>query len=268
MPSLTEQIRQLQAQGYSNTEIINFFQEQGMQPREINDALARTQVKQAIGEENNPPQQTPAPPANDGAGMEGMSPSMVDNVAPQEGIPEQANQIGGAPPQQTDPIDEMPPAPGQTEEVPAPEQQNYNPDQPTTLETGQMPNYNQGQGIPATSGNMDLISEITEQLINEKVKNLKGNINSLIESSTLLAVKVEKIDNRLKKIESIIDELQMTLLRKSNNEQQNIADIKTEMVGMQEGFSKILNPLATQIRSFENRTPRKTTHKTTKKKKK
>lgn len=247
MATLTERIRQLQAQGYSNSEIINFFQEQGISPREINDAMARTQVKKAVAEDDDIPQPRGVPYSTQemGEDMEGMQPSMVD----QPEAPERA-------------------APMPSEEAPAPGQAQYAPEQATTLETGQMPYYEQypGQEYQYPAANADIISEITEQIISEKVKNIKSNMNSLIESSTLLATKVEKIDDRLKKIESIIDQLQMSLLRKANQQQQNVEDIKTEMQGMQQGFSKILNPLTDQIREFKGRSPRKTTHKKSKKK--
>ena len=67
-----------------------------------------------------------------------------------------------------------------------------------------------------------------------------------------VAKKVEKIDDRLKKIELVIDQLQMSVIRKSGNQEQNIEDIKSEMKLMQNSFGKIINPLTDEVRKIES----------------
>ena len=90
----------------------------------------------------------------------------------------------------------------------------------------------------------------------------------LIEFKTLIGAKVDRIDERLNRIESIIDQLQTMLMRKATEQEQNIEDIKTEMIGMQKGFGKIINPLVDKSRETEIHKHHTTHHKAKSKKKK
>ena len=65
MPVL-DRIKQMQQQGINESQIITQLQEEGVPPREINDALAQSKVKQAVAGENSfqpPSLQQPQQPA-------------------------------------------------------------------------------------------------------------------------------------------------------------------------------------------------------------
>ncbi|MFA5992390.1 MAG: hypothetical protein WC796_01645 [Candidatus Pacearchaeota archaeon] len=130
--------------------------------------------------------------------------------------------------------------------------------------------YDQGYGYST-----ETISEIADQLISEKLSKTSTDVRTLAEAKALVESKVEKIDQRLQRIESIIDQIQNSIMRKTMEQSQNIEDIKSELQQTQSSFSKVLNPLVNNVREVERislRSPHKfhtkATHKTSSKKSK
>ena len=270
--TILDSVRQLKQQGYNDSDIIKTLQEQGVRPREINDALAQTKIKEAISQ-NSPIDMTQE--LNDI--QPGMEPSMMI-PSPQEGDPSQRNQN----------YQDATQYPQDNQAYPAPAQEGYG-DQtqgyPGYDQTQGNGGYDQAQGYPSydqTQGqgygdqnygnyygsNTDTVSEIASQIIDEKMTKTNKIIKDLIEFKTLIGAKVDRIDERLNRIESIIDQLQTMLMRKATEQEQNIEDIKTEMIGMQKGFGKIINPLVDKSRETEPHKHHTTYHKAKSKKKK
>lgn len=139
------------------------------------------------------------------------------------------------------------------EEIPQPEQeynQNYNqeyPEQQDLQDQGYQGNYPQ-QDYDKQYSQTDTISDIVNQIVDEKLSKLNSKINPIIESKTLINSQVEKIDERLKKIESIIDQLQMTLIRKAAQQEENIEDIKSEMELIEEGIGKLVSSPKSKVK--------------------
>ncbi len=259
-------VRQLKQQGYNDSDIIRSLQEQGVRPREINDALAQSKIKDAISQ-NSPTDMTQE--LNDM--QPGMQPSMMAPSPQDEGY-SQATQ-GNQAPQENPTYQNYSPYAGydqgQQQGYPADPNQGYptnDPNQqqsyPTNDSSQGNPAYDQTQGTQGygdqTQGygnyyasNTDTVSEIASQIIDEKMNKSNKIIKDLIEFKTLIGSKVDRIDERLNRIESIIDQLQAMLMRKATEQEQNIGDIKTEMTEMQKGFGKIINPLVDNIRSNE-----------------
>ena len=77
---------------------------------------------------------------------------------------------------------------------------------------------------------------------------MKNQIRDLIQINSLMKSKIENFDERLKKIESVIDEIQISVIKKIGSFGQNISDLKNEMIEMSNNFSKVLNPLADKMR--------------------
>ncbi len=263
-------IKEMKKQGYQDEDIVTTLEEQGVSSREINDALNQSKVKQAVSDEEEQIPQMSAinktqnlESTQEVGGMENMQPSVI-NQPPTPQVPEE-------PPLEI-------PQPGtpmqtQTQEyAPAPIQEI-----PTDYQDQGFQNQGYGQQFQdqdpygAVEQSSDMVSEIANQLITEKLSKTNETVNTLIEFKSLLTSKVEKIDDRLKQIESIIDQLQMSLLRKANQQEQNVQDIKTEMQAMQSSFGKMLNPLTDTIRDMKSAKPKakkKTTRKKTTRKKK
>jgi len=267
-------IKQLRQQGYQDADIISNLQQQGIPPREINEAMAQSQVKQAVADETTSqpfgqaPQQT-----QEVTSPEGMQPSLLNQPqTPQQPKLRQPEQpLQAEQPPYSPPPTQQPPQAQQPLQAPYPQGETPEYEQgPVTVEQGE--GYDQGydefgQGYSDYSyapADTDTITEIANQIIADKTKKIDKNMNTIMEFKTLLAAKVEKLDDRLKKIEAIIDQLQMSLIRKSSDQEQNISDIKAEMRSMQDSFGKIINPLVDNIREIEEKKPKKRTHKTKK----
>lgn len=110
--------------------------------------------------------------------------------------------------------------------------------------------YPQGYEYPQQQpANNEMISEIAEQIIIEKMADVKKTISNLSEFRTIMEAKVSGVDERLRRIESTIEKLQSAILGKIGNYGESIQDIKNEMSMMQDSFSKALNPLMNRLRN-------------------
>ena len=242
--STIDQVRQLRMSGKTDGEIIADLQEQGLNPREINDVLSRSKVKDAVF---NGQQQTEEFSEDFGAGMQSsiMNPnSQVQQNQYQEQYPGYENQNSQRSYKK------------QTQEMPG---------EASSIDSGQTipeaySNYqdyeNQGQGYQNqgqeyqqyNAVNTETMTEIASQLMDEKIMKITSALKDLTDMKSILDVQVRKMDERLTRIESIIDSLQTSLIRKTSEQEQNISDIKTELHGMQTGFSKMINPMVDRTR--------------------
>ena len=57
-----EQITQMKKEGVDDTKIVNRLQEQGISPKEINDAISQSQIKSAVSNEEPTPITESPPP--------------------------------------------------------------------------------------------------------------------------------------------------------------------------------------------------------------
>ncbi len=216
---MIEDIRTMQQLGKTEQEIIQELQQRGLSRQEIFDALAQTQIKQAVNADDSylpVPSPSTLPPAPE-----------TELQAP---IPE-------------------PPAPTQTQETQYQEQsQQYQESQQTypqqlsqEYQTQPQYQYDYQQQYPQTSISSDTISEITEQIITEKLSKIKNQIEKAIDVKTTAETKLSHIDERLQRIEKIIDRLQLSILQKIGEYGTNVSDLKKEVVETQKSF-KSLSP--------------------------
>jgi DNA-binding transcriptional MerR regulator len=183
-----DSIIQMKRQGIPDNEIISQLREQGFSPKEINDALRHSEIKDAVSREN--PEDTA-------------------------------------------------PAPGE-EDVYTPQQENYPPAQEqTTQEYYPQENY-YSQGQPSAGLNSDTIVEISEQVFQEQSKKMKKSVDELNEFKSLSQARIENALDRIKRIEAVIDKLQISILEKIGTYGSNIEGIKKEMSMMQDSFGKMV----------------------------
>jgi len=214
MPVL-DQVKQMQKQGLNEEQITQKLKEQGTSPLEINQALEQAKIKAAVSEA---PPQVPAGMQASGQQMPPAQP-MTQEMAPE------AEQMPQAP--QAEPAEGTPEYIPPTPQAYPPEYQEYQPYQ--AMEPGTM-------------------TEIAEQITEEKLSKIKSELGGLSQLKTTLNKKVEDIDQRLIKIENTIATLQQSILGKIGEYGQSMEDIKSEMGMMQESFSKALNPLIDKTR--------------------
>ena len=212
-----DQITKMKKQGISDNEIYASLSQQGISPREIDDAFKQAQIKNAVS-------------STDDMGEEMQSSIMPEGEMPipvEEPYQPQTYQPQPAqPPQTYQPrtYEEQP-----TQEEYQPQEQQY---------------YTQGGESYAPSAGMDTdtIIEIADQLFSEKIKKIQKQVDSFSEVDTLLQTKLENVSERLKKIEAIIDKLQIAILEKVGSYGQNLESVKKEMSMMQDSFSKMVSP--------------------------
>lgn len=145
--------------------------------------------------------------------------------------------------------------------------QGYEVQQPydnTQYQDQQQPQYDYSQ----QNASMDTISEVAEQIIDEKMEKFRTQIEKMRSADKTAETKIEVIEERLKRIEKIIDNLQISVLRKVGDYLTNVDDIKKELIETQKSFSKVVPELAKAEAKAKKTTRKKTTRKKTPKKKK
>ncbi len=209
--AILDQITQMKREGVPDQEIIARLQEQGISPKSITDALSQSQIKDAVEGERARTQETFEP-----------------------GLP---------PPQPTTPETYTPAA----QEMPSPMMPSE-PSYPPQEQYPQTEEYYPQEGYSADYGargvGTDTIIEVAEQVFEEKIKNIGKQLESLKEFSTLAGAKLGNFEERIKKIETIIDNLQIKILEKVGSYGQGLESIKKEMSMMQDSFTKMVPELA------------------------
>ena len=194
-----DQIRQMKQEGFSEQEISNSLQEQGISPNSITDAFSQARIKDVVEGENemqeNDLPETPSPF------------STPETYSPQE----------------------MPQTP------------YYSPQEsPYSQQETESYSPQEGYGEPQGAYGTDTIIEIAEQVFEEKIKKLSQQISNFKEFSAIAETKFSNFENRLKRIESIIENLQIKILEKIGSYGDGLESIKKEMNMMQDSFSKTL----------------------------
>ena len=219
-----DQIRQMREEGLSEQEISNRLQEQGINPSSITDAFSQAKIKDIVEGENEM-QENNFPPGEIPLGPETPSPfSTSETYAPSD--------------------QEQPP------QYYSPQESSYS--QPSSQETEGTPGSSLGESYYPQEGyensqtgfGTDNMIEIAEQVFEEKVKKLSQQISNFKEFSAISETKFYNYENRLKRIESIIENLQIKILEKVGSYGEGLNSIKKEMTMMQDSFSKTLPILA------------------------
>ena len=127
--------------------------------------------------------------------------------------------------------------PGAIEEYRAPA-----PGQPAAMggEGYEYPAYENQVGSGISS---DVITEISEQVVEEKLSETRKHLEKVIDFKTVIEAKTESLNERLKRMEKIIDTLQSSVLRKVGDYVTNVDDIKKELIETQKTFSKLVPKL-------------------------
>lgn len=224
----------------SDQDVIGRLREKGVPPKDIDDALNREKIKSAVSADIEGPE-------------ENMQPSIMRPERPQplptEGTPPSDEDLA-LPIIESREIDRRPKTREISEEsyVPQPQEEyvpspQYAPAQ--EYSQGYAPQeiydeYATSTGITDT----DTMIEISEQVFSEKIKKIQKQIESMIEFKTLAETKIEYISARLKRIETVLDNLQSAILEKVGSYGRGLENIKKEMSMMQDSFGKMVGGLA------------------------
>ncbi len=219
--ALLNDIKKMQAEGKTEQEIIAALRQQGVSAREIVEALSQSKIKEAVAGEQEIAAPSPYGATPQQAQQEPMMPMSGADV-----IPQQAQEMQPSP--QAAPAE-------QAMQYPSPQPAQAQPAQgayPSYPEYQQYPQYQPAQGGISP----DTITEISEQVVSEKLSPLRKDIEKVIDLKTTMESKLEYLDERLKRIEKIIDRLNLSIMQKVGDYMTNIDDIKKEIVETQKSF--------------------------------
>ena len=235
-----EQIIDLQKKGVPEKDIIRNLKQQGVSPKDIADGLSQARVKTAVSSQGNESMEKSIMNAEEDYSGQDLptegSISDEDLTPMPTGIPPIMQQMARIP-LHKDVDEEYAPSPGeeQYESQQYPQQYQY---QPQEYQPQDGNTYQQGM---ISGGDTDTIIEISEQVFAERMKGAVKQIESFNEFKTLTQAKVENMSERLKRIESTIDMLQIAILEKVGVYGRNIESIRKEMDMMQDSFGKVVN---------------------------
>jgi hypothetical protein len=246
--SILEQIMQLKLQGITENEIIRILREQNISPKQINDALSQNQIKNAIGSNDfyspdmnnmNPSimgidseLQPPKPENNQNE----LLPPVAEGYTFQQNNHRESSEFPSyeqyLPQGETGNAQEPQYPPYTQQQYPSSEQKNFYQPQESFNN-----NYQSG------SSNTDTMIDVAEQVFDEKIVELKKQIQEATELKAIVEIRIKHIEKQLEKIESFVDRLQLTILEKVGSYGNNLKSIKDEMSMMQDSFGKMINPL-------------------------
>ena len=206
--AILDEVKQMQQQGQSADQIMQALQARGISKQEINDALSQTQIQQAVDGTADSQTQGSLTQETSDQNYGGMEPSMMQDQQAQ--APEQA--IRG----QNDPYQNY-------------SQAGYNPNQ-------SYQSYDQGY-------NSDSIADIAEQAVEEKLSSIREVLDETLDFKSTAEAKLTNLQERLKRLEEIIDKLQLAVLQKIGDYVTNTQDIKKELYETQKSFKALLPKL-------------------------
>jgi len=226
--ALLDRIQKMKQTGLSENQIANSLMQEGISPREVNDALGQSKIKSAISEQ--PPAQYPTTDESE------MQPSIMEQ-------PQEATSVPASPSYQEQSYAQGYAYPTEQGYYQDPNQQAY--DQTAYEQDPNQPVYYQ------QAMDMETVRDIAKQEIEESLKNIKQDLDSLSKTKTEIKFQVQNLDSRLTKIESIIQELQSAIIRKMGEYGEAISGISEEVKATQNSFSKMINPIMDKKRGYQ-----------------
>lgn len=210
-----EEIKRMQNEGQSEQDIIQALRLRGISPNEIATALTQSKIRDAVSSNSEPLYSEPIASEN----SEEMQPSIMSQPSQSYsgGAVEDKSYSQYSAPQYSLP------------QYPAQQYDEY-----PQAQTQQYPSY-QPTGISP-----DTITEIAEQVIQERLADTRERLKQLASFKNATEAKMDYLDERLKRIEKIIDRLQLSILQKVGEYSTSSQDIKKELVETQKSFKSLL----------------------------
>jgi len=263
-----EQVKQMRENKDTDEKIIERLQTQGVSPKAISDAMDQEKIKNAISNQENSEatfpsimKTKPSPPkpqaytpktkelSQDQGEQLYVQEPQKSYQPPEIPMPQKAPEMQA---QGYIPSQESYQPPIQENYLPPPTQEAYQPQTPEAY-----PSYETNASMDS-----DTTMDIAEQIFLEKIKKTQKQIQELNEFKALTETQLENISQRLKRIEAIVDKMQISIIDKVGSYGKDIHYINKEMEMMQNSFRKIADPLTKK--AVKHRT---TNHKKTSKKK-
>jgi chromosome segregation ATPase len=216
MAGVLDTIIELKKRGFSDAEIITQLRSMNYSAQEINDAINQIKIKSAVNEK------------------EEMQPSIMQS-AEEEAEKAEGEEIAVPMPSKKKKIKVA------TMQYP-PAYQPYAAAYPSET-------YEQPQQAAAQT-DIETIEEIAEEIVSEKFAEIRDKISGILDFRENIETRINNLNDRLKRIESSIDNLQAALLGKVQEYSQDIKSLGSEMHALEGAFGKILNPLVDNVKEL------------------
>jgi len=94
------------------------------------------------------------------------------------------------------------------------------------------------------SADTSTIMEVAEQVFAEKTQKMQKQLKEISDFKVLAEAKLDSLSERLKRIENMIDKMQVEILERVGSFGKNLETARKEMDMMQESFAKVVPSLA------------------------
>ena len=226
--ALLEKISAMKQSGMPESKIAASLMEEGYSPREVSEALSQSKIKSAVAQES----------------QSDMQPSIATEADSQSEYSSVPNY-------------------GQSQSVEAPEQSQYPQYQQQYQEQSQQ-TYNQNaayqQQYPQEQGNyyqqaidLETVRDIARQQVEESLKKLREQVDSLVKAKTETNFHVQDMENRLQRVESVIQDVQRAIIKKMGEYGDAISGISNEIKATQQSFAKLINPILDNKRGIPSK---------------
>lgn len=98
--------------------------------------------------------------------------------------------------------------------------------------------YPMYQPYPEAMGS-DMITEISEQIVEEKLAGLQDKLERVLDMRTIVEANMLNLNDRLKRMEKIVDQMQVSILKKVGQYLTDVQDVKKELHETQRSFTAI-----------------------------
>jgi len=209
---LIEIISELRRYGYGDDQIISYLQQQGINPKDILDAINKLKVPTEEKEETPSIMEVSAP-----------TPTPIPTPTPT-------------------PTPTFTPTP-----TPTPSAPTQQPIIPTTPFAQEVPSV-----LPQPQTyDIETLEAMVESIVGEKWEILKRRIADIEELRKQIEAKISGIEERLKRVELNLDRIYLTILKRQEEQVKEIKAVGKEIDMLEEAFSKILKPLSENIKKLE-----------------
>jgi len=220
--ALLEQIEKMKQSGQSENQIAQTLKEQGFPLIQVNEALSQSRIKSAVYGDSQ------------SANGEELQPSIMQSES----------DINFSSPNQV-------PMSPVTQEVPNQQQEQYATDQGYYQDPNQQQGYEQ-QTYYSQAIDVETVRDIARQESEEIIKKIRQDVEALNKLKTDMKFEIQNMDNRLSKVEAIIQELQTAIIRKMGEYGEAISGISQEVQATQSAFTKMVNPLLDKQRGTKS----------------
>ncbi len=202
---IIEEVKKMYDEGKTEEEIKNSLRQRGLSEAEASTSMSQAKIKEAV------------------------SGNVDDISAP---IPYQSNSVVEN--------NDLYPSIMQPQEQSQEAEQYYDTNyQEQHQQNSQSPQYESQYQPYQSSVSPETISEIAEQIASEKFSSLSTKIEKLIGSKTTSESRIQNIQERLERIEKIIDRLQLSIIQKIGDYMNDVSDLKKELVETQKSFKAL-----------------------------